>query len=192
MTLAPATAVAVLVGLGALAFLVAVAFARIPEARDRHWFLLFAVVIFPGLALLLGTQRTIEASKGPEFCGSCHVMDPWVNDLHDPQSKTLAAVHYQNRYVRENQCYTCHTDYGLGGPLRAKLTGMVHLFKWESGTYELPIKLYRPYSFANCLHCHGDAKSFRDAHEDSMEAIADGSMGCTDCHDPVHPPQDGE
>ena len=91
MTLAPATAVAVLIGLGALAFLGYVAFARIPEVRDRHMFLLFGVVVFPGLALLLGTQRTIEASKQPAFCGSCHVMEPWVADASDPRSTSLAA-----------------------------------------------------------------------------------------------------
>ena len=192
MTLAPATAVAVLIGLGALAFLAYVAFARIPEVRDRHMFLLFGVAVFPGLALLLGTQRTIEASKQPAFCGSCHVMEPWVHDLHDPKSENLASIHFQNRYILDDHCYTCHTDYGLGGPMRAKLTGMVHLFKYETGTYTLPIKLYHPYNFGNCLHCHGESKRFRDAHSDSLEAFADGSMGCTDCHDKIHPKQEGE
>ncbi len=190
MTHAAATTVAVLIGLGALAFLVAIAVARIPEARDRHWFLLFAVVIFPGLALTLGVQRTLDAAERPEFCGSCHVMEPWVHDLHDPDSKNLAAIHYKNRFILEDQCYTCHTDYGLTGPLRAKLTGMVHLFKYETGTYTLPIKLYHPYDFDNCLHCHGQSKRYVDAHADALDALADGSMGCTDCHDHIHPEQE--
>ena len=67
MTLAPATAVAVLIGLGALAFLLAIAFARIPEQRDRHWLILFGVGVFPALALVLGVEQTIDASKRPEF-----------------------------------------------------------------------------------------------------------------------------
>lgn len=192
MTLTPATAVAMLIGLGALAFLIAVAFARIPEQTTRHWAMLFGIVVFPCLALLLGSERAIEASKQPQFCGSCHIMDPWVNDLHDPESTTIAAVHYQNRFIREDQCYTCHTDYGLGGPMRAKLTGMVHLFKWETGTYTLPVALYHPYNFGNCLRCHGESKRYKDTHTDALDALADGSMGCTDCHDPIHPKQEGE
>ena len=189
MTIAPATAVAVLIGLGALAFLLAVAWARIPEVQHRHWFLLFAIVIFPGLALVLGAERTLDAAKRPEFCGSCHVMEPWVHDLRDPDSTTLAAVHFQNRFILEDQCYTCHTDYGLTGPLRAKVTGMIHLYKYETSTYRLPLELYHPYDFGNCLQCHGESKRYRDAHADALDAIADGSMGCTDCHQPVHPAQ---
>lgn len=191
MTVAPAT-MAVLIGLGALTFLIAVAVAPIPDARGRHWILLFSVVVFPGLALLVGATSAFEAAKRPEFCGSCHEMGPWVRDLHDDGSTTLAAIHYQNRYIRDDQCYTCHTDYGLTGPLRAKLTGMVHLFKHETGTWQYPLALYRPYDFGNCLQCHGEAKRYREAHEDALEAIADGSMACTDCHDPLHPAQEGE
>ncbi len=189
MTVPPA-AVAVLIGCGALAFLLVVAFARIPEVRDRHWLLLFGVAVFPGLALVLGADQALEAAKTPAFCGSCHVMDPWVSDLHDPDSKNLAGVHYQNRFILENQCYTCHTDYGFTGPLRAKLTGMVHLFKYTTGTYSLPIELYHPYDFGNCLHCHAESKRYREAHENSLDAIADGSMACTDCHENVHPAQE--
>ena len=191
MTVPPAT-VAVLIGFGALAFLLAIAFVRIPEARDRHWLLLLAIVVFPGLSLLLGTDEALEAAKSPAFCGSCHVMGPWVGDLHDPDSKTLASAHYQNRFILENQCFTCHSDYGLTGPMRAKLTGMVHLFKYETGTWKDPIELYHPYNFGICLHCHENSKRYRDAHEDSLDAIADGSMACTDCHESVHPPQKGK
>src|SRR5690242_11510448 len=120
------------------------------------------------------------------------VMDPWVRDLHDPNSTNLAAIHFQNRFILEDQCYTCHTDYGLTGPLRAKLTGMVHLFKYETGTYTTPIALYQPYDFGNCLHCHGESKRYREKHADALDALADGSMSCTDCHDHIHPEQEAK
>jgi cytochrome c nitrite reductase small subunit len=188
----PPEAIAFLIGLVALVFLVGVAYARIEDSATRHWTLLFAIAVFPGVALLLGAGRAMDAAKHPQFCNSCHVMEPWIADLRNPESTTLAAVHYQNRYILEDQCYTCHTDYGLTGPLRAKLNGMLHLFKYETGSYTLPLELYEPYSFANCLHCHGESKKYRDAHTDVAESIADGSMGCTDCHNPVHPDQEGE
>lgn len=186
----PPYTIAFLIGLVALAFLLAVAMVRIPVSTSRHWLLLFGVAVFPSLALLLGADRALDAAKSPEFCGSCHVMQPWVHDLRNDDSTTLAAVHYQNRFIREDQCYTCHTDYGFTGPLRAKLGGMIHLLRYETGTYQRPIELYHPYDIRNCLHCHGESKRYKAAHTDVAEAIADGSMTCLDCHNPVHPDQE--
>ncbi|HXJ33780.1 MAG TPA: NapC/NirT family cytochrome c [Candidatus Eisenbacteria bacterium] len=185
----PPYTIAFSIGFVALVFLVAVAVVRIPESTSRHWLLLFGVAVFPGLALLLGAGRAMDASKQPSFCGSCHVMGPWIEDLRNPDSKTLAAIHYQNRFILDDQCYTCHTDYGFAGPLRAKLGGMLHMLHYEFGTYASPIELYQPYRFNNCLHCHAESKRYLDAHTDAAEAIADGSMTCLDCHAPVHPEQ---
>lgn len=165
--------------------------ARAPESPRNHWLLLFGVVVFPGMTLLLGAERAMDDAKRPSFCGSCHVMQHWANDLVDPQSKTLAAVHYQNRYILEDQCYTCHSDYTMFGPLQAKLGGMRHLWYYATGTYKLPLKIREPYHIANCLHCHGEAKVFRDAHPDIDDQIEAG-MSCLDCHSPVHPDQPGE
>ena len=191
MNALPPFVAAFLVGLVALAFLVATAFGNREDSPALRWQLFFAVAVFPSLALLMGTGRALDAMKTPTFCGSCHVMGPWVADLQDRESKNLAAVHYQNRFILENQCYTCHTDYGLTGPLEAKLNGILHLLRYEVGTYEWPIKLYQPYRFANCLHCHSESKRYQEAHTDVAEAIADGSMVCTDCHNPVHPEPKG-
>ena len=174
-------------GLVALVFLLAIRrFADVPDAPRHHWLLLFGIVIVPGLALALGFGRALEAMKRPQFCGSCHVMSPFIKDLQNPDSSTLAAVHYQNRYIREHQCYTCHTDYGLFGPMRAKLAGIRHLWNYQTGNYEIPIKIREPYRDANCLYCHGEAKVFREKHADTFELLMSGDMGCLDCHRPVH------
>jgi hypothetical protein len=69
---------------------------------------------------------------------------------------------------------------------------MVHLFKYETGTYTTPIALYQPYDFGNCLHCHGESKRYREKHADALDALADGSMSCTDCHDHIHPEQEAK
>jgi nitrate/TMAO reductase-like tetraheme cytochrome c subunit len=174
-------------GLVALTFLLAIRrFADVPDTPRRHWLLLFGIVIVPGLALALGVGTALEDMKRPEFCGSCHVMRPFINDLQNPDSATLAALHYQNRYIREHQCYTCHTDYGLFGPLRAKLAGVRHLLNYEIGNYDIPIKIREPYREANCLHCHGEAKVFREKHADTLEQLVSGDVGCLDCHRPAH------
>jgi len=180
--------IAAATGLVALAFLLAtLILLRVPDSPGRHWLLLFGIAVFPSLALLLGATTAIDDAKRPEFCGSCHVMQPFINDLKNDASTTLAAVHYQNRYILEHQCYTCHTDYGIFGPVRAKLTGVRHLWNYETGHYTLPIKIREPYRVKNCLHCHGDAKVFRIKHDHLREEIDAGVVSCLDCHGPAHP-----
>jgi len=186
-SLAPNVA-AIAAGLVALAFIVVAVFLwDAPDSPRRHWVLLFAVALVPGLALALGVGSALEDMKRPEFCGSCHIMHPFIRDLRNPDSTTLAAVHYQNRYIREHQCYTCHTDYGIFGPVRAKLAGVRHLVNYETGNYTEPIRIREPYQNGNCLFCHGEGKRFRTAHEDSLAVLESGDMRCLDCHGPAHP-----
>jgi nitrate/TMAO reductase-like tetraheme cytochrome c subunit len=181
-------AIAVAAGVAALLFLLTlVLVSDVPDSPARHWILLFGIAVVPTLALGLGATTVMDDAKRPAFCGSCHVMHPFIEDLTDPASTTLAAVHYQNRYILENQCYTCHTDYGPFGPFQAKLDGARHLWKYETGTWRLPIRLVTPYRSANCLHCHGEAKVFREQHADMAAELESGSVGCLDCHGPAHP-----
>jgi nitrate/TMAO reductase-like tetraheme cytochrome c subunit len=183
----------VIVGLLALAFLVwVVFFAGEIAVPQRHWLLLFALVVFPSMAMFLGLGRAMDDAKRPEFCGQCHIMQPWMNDLKDPESDTLAAIHYKNRYILEDQCYTCHSDYTMFGPARAKLAGVNHLVRYVTGAYELPLHTRVPYNVANCAHCHAEAKVFRDAHTDVIEDLKSGEATCLDCHAPAHPDQPGE
>jgi nitrate/TMAO reductase-like tetraheme cytochrome c subunit len=132
----------------------------------------------------------MENAKSPEFCGSCHVMGPFINDLKNPKSETLASRHYQNRFILENQCYSCHTDYTVFGPVKAKMAGIRHVWKYETGTYGLPIKLRGTYNFQNCLHCHGESRRFLEKHDaDLQKQIAAKETDCLQCHGPVHPEQ---
>ena len=81
-------------------------------------------------------------------------MLPMVNDMQDPGSETLAARHYKNKWIAENQCYHCHSDYGLGGDLEAKMTGFRHLARYTTRTYHEPIVARVKFDNNNCLHCH--------------------------------------
>src|SRR4030095_17091173 len=86
-----------------------------------------------GVVIFLGRGRAMTAAKRREFGGSCHVMQPWMHDLHDSDSTNLAAIHYQNRYILEDQCYTCHHEYTMFGPAKAKLAGGAPLWKKTNG-----------------------------------------------------------
>jgi nitrate/TMAO reductase-like tetraheme cytochrome c subunit len=157
------------------------------------WSFFLGIVVLPVLLSVVTAEVAFERSKTLEFCSSCHTMDPFVNDLKDQNSSTLASKHYQYRRINYNQCYTCHSDYGFLGPVKTKLTGMKHTAIYYLGHAAKHITLYSPFPNANCLQCHEGAKSFLNnpAHQPIMAELRSGEMSCISCHSPAHPPQEG-
>jgi len=163
-----------------------------PLSQTAKWLHLLSLCVIPVFLLFLGNFVAYEEAKELEFCASCHpVMDPYVNDMKDPKSTTLAAIHNQNRFIQEAQCYACHVGYGINGTGKAKMNGLIHLYKFFTDTYTHPIKLYDPFSNSNCLRCHNSAKKFEenDVHISLMSEIKSNVMSCLDCHAPIHPEQ---
>lgn len=155
------------------------------------WLLLLILGIAPALLCLATVQVSFQRAETLSFCSSCHTMDPWVNDLKDPNSKALAALHYKNRYILDKQCYRCHADYDLFGPVKAKMNGMHHVIAFYSGHIHNPIRLYKPFPNGNCLQCHSESAKFtqNEAHMPIMDDIRSGEMKCSDCHGPIHTPK---
>ncbi|MCP5119360.1 MAG: hypothetical protein GY953_51825, partial [bacterium] len=85
------------------------------------WVVLVAgVLVVPFISTMFGTLLVFERAERVEFCGSCHqAMQVYVDDMQNPNSESLAAVHYRNRYIPRNQCYTCHTSFGMFGTVQA-------------------------------------------------------------------------
>jgi nitrate/TMAO reductase-like tetraheme cytochrome c subunit len=179
-----------LVGAAALLILYTLAFRRrrLHEASSK-WMLFIGICLLPTPVMFLSTAVGLEQSKNVEFCMSCHVMKPFVEDLRDPASKTLAALHYQNRYIQREHCYRCHTDYGILGTMEAKMQGLGHIWKAGTGSYHLPVKMSKPYSFAICLDCHAESARFNKeaAHAGVVQETLAGKSTCLDCHDAPHP-----
>lgn len=166
--------------------------------RDRllepklMWLHLIGLAILPSFIWFLGNFVAIEGAKKVEFCGSCHpAMDPYVNDMTDPSSRTLAASHFRNRYIITEHCYSCHVTYGLFGTLDAKMAGLKDVYRFYTGTWELPIQLSLPYSNWNCLYCHDGAPKFEelDLHADFEEDLRSDEVSCIKCHSLPHLPQ---
>lgn len=152
-------------------------------------FLFGAVLILPVIVVFLATAHGMEASSTVEACGSCHIMESHVADLRDPKGDSLAAAHYKNRYIQQNHCYTCHSDYGMAGTVGAKLAGLGHTWRNLTGSYELPLKIRRPYSNLRCLSCHGGAQNFLGKHDkDEIPKLMADKDSCLDCHGPAHAP----
>ena len=157
----------------------------------RGW-LFVAVGLVPVMVAFLSFAHGLESSTTVSACGSCHVMTPFVQDLQNVKSDTLAATHFKNRYIRESQCYTCHSDYGLAGTVKAKFEGLGHVWRYTVGAYELPIKINHPYPNVRCLGCHGASQKFLNAAghpKEEMHTLLDGTVSCIACHGPAHPEQ---
>lgn len=155
------------------------------------WLLFIGFVILSPLAYLTHFAISFEESKPVSMCNSCHVMNGYVEDLKDPDSENIAALHYQYRWIADNQCFNCHTDYGLFGPVKAKMAGIRHVWKYYVAGYETPIELIGTYDNQICLHCHGPVQAYQDVeeHQDYMKDIETNKQSCfgADCHVSPHP-----
>lgn len=162
--------------------------------RVSRWLLFLGIVVLPVPVTFLSAGIGMEESKAVSFCASCHLsMGPFVRDMTDPGSGTLAALHFKNRYLQREQCWTCHSDYGIAGTASAKRTGITHIVKYTTGAWSPPIHLFRPYPWRICLGCHEQSALFKaprgdpSAHEGILAAVGRGESGCTDCHPLAHP-----
>ena len=181
----------ILLGLASAAILVTV----LVRSRDwrvsaaAKWTLLVGLFLLPAVTMLFGNVVGFHNVKSS--CFTCHTMDPWVADMRDPKSKTLVSRHYQNRWIPDDQCYTCHTGYGLAGNFRAKIGGLGHVMhEYVTGVPEV-IKIRRPFAVDTCLHCHGDSAKYLkiDQHIDAemKPKILSGELSCFECHETPHP-----
>ncbi|HXX92179.1 MAG TPA: hypothetical protein VEN81_01010 [Planctomycetota bacterium] len=181
----------ILVGLAAAAIIIVV-LARKADWRASaaaRWTLLVGLFVLPSMTMLAGNVVGLHHSK--QSCIQCHTMDPWVADMKDPASITLAAKHYQRRWINEDQCYTCHSGYGLGGNIKAKLGGLSHVLHYYVTGVPAQIKIHEPFPPATCLYCHGETARYLkiDQHVDAemKPKIDSGEMSCFECHATPHP-----
>jgi nitrate/TMAO reductase-like tetraheme cytochrome c subunit len=160
--------------------------------------LLLGIGVFPLGAAFSGNVAGFTVSTERRFCNSCHVMEPWVQDVEDPHSESLAALHSRNRWFGHESCYTCHADYGMFGTVNTKLNGMKHVYHYFGSYRGMPIEqakheieLYQPYPNANCLQCHSTLlPGYADVpeHQSLGDDVRTGNVSCASngCHGPAH------
>lgn len=161
--------------------------------RPAIGLLFVGLVVLPVAVIFFGYTRGMAGMETVQACGGCHVMTGHVEDLRDPASESLAAVHYKNRYIREDQCYTCHSDYGLLGTISAKMDGVRHMVHYLSGSYAFPLKIAHPFPNARCLECHAESQKFlkSEGHPpDARSQLMSGELSCLTCHAPAHAPKE--
>jgi cytochrome c nitrite reductase small subunit len=153
-------------------------------AGPMSWGLLICgVAIIPMLTSGFGTVLVFERAEHVDFCLSCHLtMKSFVDDMRNPKSTSLAAIHFKNRYIADDQCYECHTSYGVFGTVQAKESGIIDVYRYYTRTYHLPIKLREPYPNTDCLKCHIGSLKWEADHADYKDALFSGEMMCMQCH----------
>lgn len=180
--------IAILLGVVGLVLVEFVWRDRLPRASYR-WLLLFGLAVAPSFALVGATGSMFEEMKEVEACNSCHVMNPFVDDMRDPGSASLAARHFRSGAIPAKQCYSCHTGYGIFGTMEAKRDGFRHWLLYVTRTWPEPIEFRGSYPNENCLGCHATAPAFRavPSHGALREYLETDRISCFACHGLPHP-----
>jgi cytochrome c-type protein NapC len=161
--------------------------------------LLLGLGVFPITAAMAGNVEGYEVSKKRVFCSSCHVMIPQTSDSDDGQSHSLSSRHARNGLFGDENCYSCHEDYGMFGTVLTKLGGMKHAWMYYTKFRHTPIAeaektidLYEPYPNQNCMHCHSTELEVWNKvpdHKSSLADVRSGRVSCASdgCHGFAHP-----
>lgn len=184
---------------------------RPPLGRLSKVLLLLGLGVLPAVVSLAGNIAGFEYTLSRPFCGSCHVMGPYLRDAEDPTSKSLAAIHSRNHKFGENSCYNCHADYQMFGAVTTKLTGMKHLMKYVTAYADTGpngeggplIKLYKREDLEHgkmtegqfnahmngvCMQCHSTQSAiWLEKHEAFAADVREFRQLCIDCHSEIHP-----
>lgn len=169
--------------------LISLGITKIPAESAGKIAAFAALLALPAGASFIANYHTFEGVHQVSGCASCHVMQPMVTDMKDPNSGTLAARHYKNRWIAADQCYHCHSDYGFNGNIEAKMTGFRHLARYTTRTYHEPIHARVRFDNKNCLNCHANTSKFEavKSHQTAREKLVANKMICLNCHGQAHP-----
>jgi len=159
--------------------------------RRANSLLVVGVILLPSFSVATGLVLVFTRAERVEFCASCHgVMQDYVDDMSNSEGTGLAAIHFAEQYIPSNQCYECHTSFGLFGTVKAKVHGVEEVLRYYSGRYSKPLEMWQPYSNADCLKCHARSRTWLkvDAHtaDDAKVDLFVDRVSCMDCHEPGH------
>jgi hypothetical protein len=170
-----------------------------PLVRSTKIWLVCGLGVFPIGAAMTGNIEGYEATKARSFCGSCHVMVPHASDSNNPDGHSLSSRHARNKLFGDENCYTCHADYGMFGTITTKLGGMKHVWLYYTqyrntslAEAKKTIHLYEPYPNDNCMQCHStkvDVWLSVPDHKAALEEVRSGEISCASggCHGFAHP-----
>lgn len=159
-----------------------------PAGMGAWGILILGAGLLPVITSSAGGVLVIQRSQRVGLCNSCHLaMKPYVDDMKNPHSQSLAALHYNNRYIADDQCYSCHTSYGMFGTVQAKAQGVFDVYKYYTHSFTMPLKMRNSYPNNDCLKCHAGSAKFLASHKKDREAMFSDEVSCMQCHEDDNP-----
>jgi nitrate/TMAO reductase-like tetraheme cytochrome c subunit len=79
-------------------------------------------VVLAGLLFMVGGAAFAEYSMQPDFCRSCHIMEPYYQAWHQSSHRNVS-------------CADCHFEPGLGNTFKGKFQASSQAVKYITGTY---------------------------------------------------------
>lgn len=144
------------------------------KTRLRKWGIRLGIA-FVAFVVLCGIG--LEMTASPEFCGSCHNMEPYVESWRTSSHNQV-------------QCAQCHYEPGTWNYLKGKITdGQVHLVMFMTGRTKG--KYHAEISDVSCQVCHTNdqlqgVKDFQGisfSHENHLGTMRrDKKLRCVTCH----------
>lgn len=168
------------------------------DGTTKLW-LLVGIGVLPITSAGTANVAGFKATQSRTFCASCHVMTPHASDSSEPHSQSLSSIHARNEYFGQDNCYTCHKDYGMYGYVLTKMGGMRHVWLYATKYHSMPleeakhdIRVVKPVPNSTCTNCHTTTAPRWVAigdHASSLSKVRDGSLSCASagCHGYAHP-----
>jgi hypothetical protein len=185
---------------GAAVLLLWFLFRRPKINRATKIVLLFGIGVLPLMTAANGNIAGYQAMKTRNFCGaSCHVMTPYKDDSENPKSLGLAARHGRNEAFGDENCYTCHADYGMFGTITTKIGGLRHVYEYALNFHMLSLEealpkihIRSPFPNATCMRCHSTENPLWNKvgdHASTLLEVRAGTTSCASagCHGAAHP-----
>jgi nitrate/TMAO reductase-like tetraheme cytochrome c subunit len=111
------------------------------------------VILLTGIAAV--TIWGVRYTNKPEFCNSCHIIQPLVQAW---EKSPMANLPEGKRVT----CVDCHFEPGLIGYVRGKVYSLMKLTEYGLRNYDTPPPTTELLTSTACLQCHGDdAKQVR-------------------------------
>lgn len=146
--------------------------------KKRRWLLFLVVIPFGTLVLLFGAA---EVTSTPSFCGTCHIMVPYVTSWKSSSHKNVS-------------CTKCHFTPGVQNAITAKFQGLSMTVQYFTGT-EGPVP-WAQVENDSCLRsgCHEtrllegqvDFRGVRFNHTPHLTGMRRGKeLRCASCHSQI-------
>lgn len=154
---------------------------RTPIGRGRVrrlQVLLLTASLLAGLGIV-ATWTSMEVSSTPQFCGSCHIMDPYYESWKTSRHSMVG-------------CVDCHIAPGVTAEVNKKFEALSMVTSYFTGTYGT--KPWSEIEDAACLGCHerrllSGKELFGDVlfdHTSHLAGMRGGKkLRCTSCHSQI-------